>query len=165
MESGKLKIPIWFFSCESFLKQGFLDYNYDQPEVAALIDRTEAICKAQEPGHWDGYFSDTKSGNAKKALVKDLTAYGDPMPESYKDNSKEADRKLVKEHNRLLGGGKPRSLWTVDDLEKERVQTLATTSGVHILDTKILIIVVGSIAVAIGCIVVVSRYLKNKKRK
>jgi len=114
MESGKLKMPGWTFYCGSFIKQGFLAYNYDQPEVAALINRIETICKAQEPGQWDKYFSEVKSGEAKKNLMKDLTSDGDPMPETYQDNSKDALRKLVKEHKLLLAGGKQNktsSLW------------------------------------------------------
>jgi len=103
IESKKLKeIPGWSFGLGSFLKESFLEYNYDQPEVAALIDRIEAIYKIYEPEKWGNYFSAIKSGDAKKDHVRMLTSCSDPMPESYKDNSKEVYIALEKEHKKLL---------------------------------------------------------------
>jgi len=102
MEAGKLKIRGISFCFEDRGKEDFLPYNYDQPEVATLINRMEAIYTAQEPGEWETYFSSIKSGEGKKQIVKERTIYKDPMPETYKDESKEVYKLLVKEHKRLL---------------------------------------------------------------
>ena len=102
IESGKLEMPRWGFTGGNLAKDDFLGYNYDQPEVAAVINRMEAINKTHAPGKWDDYFSRVKSGEEKKAIVKLLTAYGDPMPETYKANSKEMYKALVREHKKQM---------------------------------------------------------------
>ena len=102
ISSGKIEMPGWGFGCGSFIKQGFLGYNYDQPEVATVINRLEVIYKAQKPEDWNEYFSSVKSGENKKETVKLLTAYGDPMPETYKANSKEIYKALVREHKKQM---------------------------------------------------------------
>ena len=101
-ESGKIKIIGQDFCYGYFIKESFLEYNYDNPMVAALIDRMEAICKNQDPEEWGEYFAEIKSGKRKEELVKTLTAYGDPMPETYAANSKEVYNALVKGHKALL---------------------------------------------------------------
>jgi len=102
MELGKLKMPGWAFCFGSRGKDGFLGYNYDQPEVATLISRMEAIYKVQEPRVMDEYFSSVKSGEAKKLTIRDCTNYGIPMPDTYTDNSKGAYQHLLKEQKRVL---------------------------------------------------------------
>ena len=102
VESGKLQMSGCCFLWGSFLKNGFLAYNYDQPEVATVIDRIEAIYKVHEPGKLESYFSEIKSGETKKFVIRDCTNYGEPMPETYKSNSTEAYRRLMKEHTELL---------------------------------------------------------------
>lgn len=103
IESEKLKeMPDWNFGFGSYIKDGFLDYNYDHPEVAALINRLEALYKIHKPEQWESCFSGLKSGEAKKSLVKERTMYGDPMPETYKANSKIVYKALVKGHKEAL---------------------------------------------------------------
>ena len=102
VESGKIELPSWNLGFGSFLKEYFLGYNYDQPEVASVINRLEAIYKAQNSEMWRNYFSRVRSGEEKKAIVKLLTAYGDPMPETYKANSKEIYKALAKEHKKQM---------------------------------------------------------------
>jgi len=104
MEAGKLKVEGCFFCLRDRGKNGFLEYNYDVPEVAAVINRIETIYKAQEPGQWDGYFSEIKSGERKKFVIEYFTREGWPMPETYKANSNEPYRWLVKIHEGLLTG-------------------------------------------------------------
>ena len=101
IESEKIKITGGLLFQTSFIKEGFLAYNYDQPEVASLNSRLEAIYKVQEPGQWDEYFANVKSGEQKKQVVQDYE-YDDRSPEIYKVNSKEAYRALVKGHEKLL---------------------------------------------------------------
>jgi len=115
IESGKLELPGWSFGFGSDLKEGFLAYNYDQPEVVALINRLEAIYKAKEPGKWDEYLSSIKSGDGKKNLVEALTSYGDPMPETYKANSKEVYHNLVNTHKKLLEGKPLEEIWAEEE--------------------------------------------------
>ena len=103
MESGKLKIEGWAFCYRDRYKRGFLEYNYDQPEVAAVIDRMMTIYQAQEPeGPWEKYFSDIKSGESKKRVERVQTFDGWLLPETYKDNPQEVFRWLLKEQKRFL---------------------------------------------------------------
>ena len=102
IESGKIEMPKWCFGHGSLIKVDFLGYNYDQPEVAAVINRIESLYQTHGSEKWDDYFSRVKSGEEKKAIAKLLTAYGDPMPETYKTNSKEMYKALVREHKKQM---------------------------------------------------------------
>jgi len=102
MESEKIKVPGEIFCFSDFIKEGFWGYNYDLPEVAAVVDRMEAIYKVQEPGRWEGYFSEIKSKEGKQLAIQESKYNGGGTPESYKANSKEVYNALVKEHKELL---------------------------------------------------------------
>jgi hypothetical protein len=121
MESGKLKMPGWSFCVGSFIKQDFLAYNYDQPEVFALINRIEAIYKIQEQGKWDKYFYDIKSGEDKKLVTKEYGRHIN-LIETYNKNSKMVYNALVKGHKKLLAeeAKKARGLVTPSSTPQER---------------------------------------------
>jgi hypothetical protein len=132
-EKGKLDITTWesFVTSAACGKVDFLAYNYDQPEVAAVINRMQAFYRTltdiQYPKNMNqskddflasfkqrmiDYFSSLKSEERKRSVIKECFRLEYPLPESYKDNSKEAYRLLAGEHKRLLAGGKPNRLFT-----------------------------------------------------
>jgi len=137
IESGKLKMPSWCFGIGSFIKQGFLAYNYDQPEVAALINRIEALYKIHEPGNWEDYFLEVKSGERKKYDVQMLTSYGDPLPETYKSHPEEAYRRLVKEHNEILAEVAKREREQIKFEQKKIVRMVDEDGSVRIMEVDI----------------------------
>lgn len=105
IEAGKVDIKPWsWYGGFGEERDSFFAYYYNQPEVATVIERFEAIYKAKEPGKWDDYFLEIKSGERKKRLVEECTQYGVSFPEIYKVHSKEAHNRFVKLHEGLLAG-------------------------------------------------------------
>ena len=93
--SGKIKLGTFktILNAKMF-KNGFLAFNYDKPEVAAVITKLETILQAGEPGKWTDCFSGIKSGTAKQAVVAERTRDNEPLPEAI-DAGGEAYRQLM----------------------------------------------------------------------
>jgi len=130
-ESGKLEITRWgyFVLCAACGKDGFLDYNYDNPEVLAVINRLEALFKTQAPEQWEkqwkDYFSKMKSGKLKKGIIEEYAEYG-RLPETYEDNSKEMYHLLERIHKGLLAGRTIEEV-TAEESKKEKGQVQPQT--------------------------------------
>jgi hypothetical protein len=64
-------------------KHGFLACNYDNPRVAAVIRKIEALTIAKRPNNNDDneYFTQLKSGKMKQDLLKHLQHVGERIPE------------------------------------------------------------------------------------
>ena len=64
-------------------KQGFLAYNYDNPRVAIVIQKLEALCIARRPNDPDvkKAWGEMKSGQAKIKIAEYMRENGQHMPE------------------------------------------------------------------------------------
>jgi len=67
----------------SVQKEGFLAYNYDDPRVAAVVRKIEALAKAKRPNNADdvAYFAQLESGKMKQNLIAHRKEEGESLPE------------------------------------------------------------------------------------
>ncbi len=102
-------------------KDGFLAFNYDQPDVAAAISKLERHVMANAPNDWRDYFADIKSGKMKQRLIEKRNREGDKLPESMSVVESEPYR-------RLTGGSVKQDLKLATTRPVEAVTSLASVN-------------------------------------
>lgn len=76
-------------------KDGFLAFNYDQPDVAAAISKLESAVMTNAPNDWRDFFADLKSGKMKQRVIERRNREGDKLPESMSVTESEQYRRLI----------------------------------------------------------------------
>jgi len=63
------------------LKDDFLAYNYDQPEVSMVVAKLEVLVDKDYPNEGNNFFAKLKSGEMKARLIERRAREGEKLPE------------------------------------------------------------------------------------
>ena len=136
------------------VKSGFLDYNYDQPEVREVIIRLENQMTKDFPNELDDSFASCKSGEAKSHLIAWRVHEGEPTPELFVGYDKSP-------YLRMTGGSVKQDIKLLATHPIEAVSSLASNNRTRWSMIVAAILMVGA---TVGFIAILLRIKRRGRR-
>lgn len=135
-------------------KAGFLAFNFDQPEVSAVVAKLEALVTRDFPNDWRDFFAELKSGKMKEHVIDRRNREGGRLPESFATSESEP-------YQQLMGGSVKADMKLLAKSPIEAVTSLASTNRSRWSMIVAVILMLGAIVALVAIMLRIRRRVKR----